>query len=124
MKISLFDLLSNVLFDWKARKSLNKLSENFVMIIQDMCGNIHGAHNKSSILKASKKLMKIVKDKYKDKKSLKWILDNEKEILEKYEVLEVQTTDIEELTDTDSSSDESYTENKKSFKNLRVSLLV
>ena len=124
MKISLFDLLSNVLFDWKARKSLNKLSENFVMIIQDMCGNVHGAENKSSILKASKKLMKIVKDKYKDKKSLKWILDNEKEILEKYEVLEVQTTDIEELTDTDSSSDESYTENKKSFKNLRVSLLV
>ena len=124
MKISLFDLLSNVLFDWKARKSLNKLSENFVMIIQDMCGNIHGAENKLSILKASKKLMKIVKDKYKDKKSLKWILDNEKEILEKYEVLEVQTTDIEELTDTDSSSDESYIENIKSFKNLRVSLLV
>ena len=73
------------------------------MIIQDMCGNIYGAENKSSILKASKKLMKLVKDKYKDKKSLKWILDNEKEILEKYEVLEVQTTDIEELTDTDCS---------------------
>ena len=124
MKISLFGLLSNVLFDWKSRKSIKKLSENFEMILQDMSGKILGAEIKSSILKASKKLIQLTKYKHKDKKSLKWLLENEKEVLEKFEVMEVQTSDIGEPTDTEVSSDESYTEARKSFKHLRVSLPV
>lgn len=48
----------------------------------------------------------------------------EKEILEKYEVIEVQTSDIEQPTDTEVSSDKSYTEKRKSFKHLRVSVPV